>query len=83
MRITDAAGHEVPDCPLIRAQVDTLPAEGRVNDLEIALDHRVGIRVQDRTAVRVENHVGRLASQHQLPRLAGVLTAPDAAIGAA
>ena len=39
--------------------------------------------IQDRAAVRVENHVRRLACTHQLPRIARVLATPDAAIGAA
>ena len=54
-----------------------------IDDLEVALDHGVGVGVKDRAAVRVEDHVGRVAGQHQLPGLARIFAPPDAAVGPA
>ena len=82
-RVADAAGHQVPDLALVGADEDALAADGGVDDLEVALDVGVGGRVEDGAAVGVEDDVGRLAGEHQLPGLAGVDAPPDAAVGAA
>ena len=82
-RVADAAGHQAPDLALVGADVDALAADAGVDDLEVALDVGAGGRIEDGAAVGVEDDVGRLAGQHQLPGLARVLAPPDAAVGAA
>ena len=81
--VADTAKHLVPDLSLVGAHEDAHAADGGVDDLEVALDFGIGVGVKDRAALLIEDHGGGLPGHHQLPGLARVLTAPDAAGGAA
>ena len=82
-RIADVARHQVPDLSLIGAHEDPLPLHAGEDNLKIACRARVRVRIERHCAIRVENHVGRVARQHQGPGLARVLAPPDTTVRAA
>ena len=77
--VADAAVHHGPDLALVGAHLDAHAPDAGIDDLEVALDGRVAVGVENDAAVGVEDHRGCLAGQHVDPVRARILAPPDAA----